>query len=598
MTVCAIHTGQEWGQTPLPSLNASPSGFPAISRRIASRLSPSLQAAFLDALARFQAGIDISALQSAIASGNLSQIQSAAGSGRLQALLLGDRALYEGFEGIAAASGTASMDALNDLTDGGYEGIRGTFNARHPNVVLFARENAGNLAVGLSDEMREVVRIVTALGADMGLTVNQQAMAIREMLPLPSNWASAPLNLERELRNGTFTSSRRLSAADKARIRSALKTGDVTDDFIAEMRESYTKSLTNRRAMNIAHTESLRAANFGVNESWNQAAQQGTIPKQSRRMWIVTPDQRLQHYMVPGMNPNGRALGEMFETPEGPVPYPPSRTNCRCSIGLQFPAGTVPKRPPRTGTPRAPSPKATPKTPVPPTPPPEPPPPPAPPPFPANGFTDRASAQAWAKTRFPDTTFYALRKGTKLDQESINVILRQLDDLDRRFPNVFGDTIKKVTAKGPGSGPMRGNTFAFWSPSQGEMAFNTKYWGNHKLLRQHLDHCKAQGWMTSADPAAVVSHEFAHALEDVFPRLPDGSRMMMDPAIAARQAREQWMKARFVAEDYRTVSRYAATAYYELWAEAFAGWYHGALAADHIYVSGMLNHLRAYGFNP
>jgi hypothetical protein len=59
-----------------------------------------------------------------------------------------------------------------------------------------------------------------------------------------------------------------------------------------------------------------------------------------RQYWIVTPDDRLCPICVriPDMNPDGRAIGDLFMTPEGPVDYPPApHPDCRCTVGLALP---------------------------------------------------------------------------------------------------------------------------------------------------------------------------------------------------------------------------------------------------------------------
>ncbi|KKL81232.1 hypothetical protein LCGC14_1996790 [marine sediment metagenome] len=89
--------------------------------------------------------------------------------------------------------------------------------------------------------------------------------------------------------------------------------------------------------------------------------QQGALPVDSRRFWIVTPDDRLspEHATIPSLNPIGRGMEEPFDTPDGLFMYPPSRPNCRCGIGLgigtgeaaaalppQHVFGVLPKAPP------------------------------------------------------------------------------------------------------------------------------------------------------------------------------------------------------------------------------------------------------------
>lgn len=310
-----------------------------IVARIRDRFGPSVSQAYLTAIIRLQAGIDEAELASAVASGNLDAIISAVRPSRLAAIFAGKDSLSEMLQRTGGATGQAGADVLE-----GALGVSVGFNRVDPNVVMFARERSARLVVQVSEDVREAIRIVVATGASEGLTTVQQARAIREIVGLPPNWAAAPSNLGRELRAGRFTRSRRLSAIDKARIGKKLREGTVTEEFVEEMEGRYAKSLTNRRALNIARTETQESAMHGLRESWRQANQQGVLPDTTRRTWIVTADDRLrpEHAAVPGMNPGGIPMeGGSYDTPLGPSSGPPLEVNCRCSEGLIFPGGGV-----------------------------------------------------------------------------------------------------------------------------------------------------------------------------------------------------------------------------------------------------------------
>lgn len=312
-----------------------------IAHRIADRFGPVIAGAFMTALSRLDAGIDDVELTSAVASGDINAIAAAIGPSRLGAIFAGGYSLSTVLQNTAGAMGRAGADVLTEVT-----GIQASFNAIDPNVVMFARERAARLVVDVTEDVIEAVRIVIAAGAAEGLTTVQQARAIREVVGLPPNWAEAPSRLASELRAGRFTSSRRLSAIDKARIRKRLKEGTITEDFISEIQANYARSLTNRRALNIARTESATSANHGMRTGWRQAREQGVLSEDVKRVVIVTPDERLRtsHAAVPGMNKGGVGLDEPFKTPWGPLmgpPWDPDPYNCRCGEGLIFPGGGV-----------------------------------------------------------------------------------------------------------------------------------------------------------------------------------------------------------------------------------------------------------------
>ncbi len=288
------------------------------------------------AVRTFRGQIDEAALRQAVASASPAQVEAAvATGGNLQVIMDGtDIELL--FRHAAADTGAAGADVLEAAT-----GIATQFNRMSPRVVMLARSQAGNLVVEVGSEVVETIRIVTALGSGMGLTVTEQARAIKEAIALPSVWANAPLNLRQNIIDGDVAAAtnRRLSGIDKAQIRSRIAKGTVDDAFLDKMQARYTESLLNRRALNIARTESLRAAHAGQREGWKQAVEQGVLPKTARRFWVVTPDERLslEHALIPGMNEDGRGLDEPFDTPDGWFMDPPIRTNCRCGTGLMFP---------------------------------------------------------------------------------------------------------------------------------------------------------------------------------------------------------------------------------------------------------------------
>jgi len=308
-----------------------PIDFSRMVHRIADQHGVRAAQAWSEAVLNHQKNIDIARLRSAIASKNVQNIEAVVQASALQQNVA--RSLRQPFTASAQAAGTGGAAILKS------NGLAASFNAVHPNVVNYAREQSAQLVVGIPAETKQVIAEVIALGASQGLTIAQQARAIREVVGLPPAWARAPLNLADEIRQGNVAAAtgRRLSAVAKQQIRSRVAAWTVTDAFVDQMSEQYAASLINRRALNIARTETLRASHAGLTESWKQAQAQGVLPDTARRFWIVTPDDRLCPIcvQVPVMNPSGVDMEEPFETPEGPVLNPPAvHPNCRCSVGL------------------------------------------------------------------------------------------------------------------------------------------------------------------------------------------------------------------------------------------------------------------------
>ena len=297
--------------------------FHKTARRIARSFEPAVAAAWMQALARFKGGISEQALRTALLSKDLAAAEAAIDASRFGQMM---RDLEDPLARTATATGMASAKTL---TAGGY--TLG-FNATHPNVILYARDQSATLVRRVTETTREAIRTVIALGAQEGLTIETQARAIREVVGLPPSWAASPYHLEQELRagNAAAATNRRLSAVDKQQIRSRIAAGTVDDKFIQECRARYTASLINRRALNIARTETIAAANWGQQESWRQGVSGGHIPRGARRFWLATPSASLCAHcgVIPGWNPKGVGIEEPFSTPFGPRMLPPAHPNC------------------------------------------------------------------------------------------------------------------------------------------------------------------------------------------------------------------------------------------------------------------------------
>lgn len=288
---------------------------------------------WVQAVAGYQSGISEAALRSALASKNVQQIEAVLGPARLQMRI--QKAIEPVLLKAEQVVGGESSRILRA------KGIEAQFNAMNPNVVLAAREQAATLVVGVPEEVKAIIREVIARGAERGLTVAEQAKAIKLVIGLPPQWAQAADNFAVELQSGQISKAldRKVSGALKQQVRSRAAAGTLDDAFIESAMKSYSESLIAARAQTIARTETQRAANQGLLQSWDQALDQGVLPTTTRVFWIVTEDDRLCPICarIPEMNADGRVVGEPFMTPEGLVDAPPApHPNCRCTLGLGF----------------------------------------------------------------------------------------------------------------------------------------------------------------------------------------------------------------------------------------------------------------------
>jgi len=308
--------------------------FDKIVRGVADRYDPKTAAAWTRAVTGWRRGLDMRALRRALARRDFQEIARILKAARAQQTF--ERTMAKPFVDVMRTSGRAGAEVLAS------RGIAVQFDAAHAGVAAAARRQAAALVRDLPKQTRQVISEIVAMGHEFGLTVEQQARAIRELVGLPPNWAGAPLRLADDIRNGRTAkaTNRYLSAADQARIRSRINNGTNTDAFAQEMQTVYAKRLENLRALTIARQETQHAAHAGLLESWTQAETDGVLPKTMRKFWLVTADERLCPICraIPRLNPKGRKIEEPFATPKGPVMFPPlAHVKCRCSMGLAFP---------------------------------------------------------------------------------------------------------------------------------------------------------------------------------------------------------------------------------------------------------------------
>ena len=90
-----------------------------------------------------------------------------------------------------------------------------------------------------------------------------------------------------------------------------------------------------QRALTIARTEAMDAANAGQQELWRQAVRNGyMVPEEWQRQWLTAQDERVCPICAP-MNGQRRGLEEPFMTGSGlSILFPTAHPNCRCTLVL------------------------------------------------------------------------------------------------------------------------------------------------------------------------------------------------------------------------------------------------------------------------
>lgn len=200
------------------------------------------------------------------------------------------------------------------------------------------RARQDEIIAELDAQARSTIEMVILDGVRADDTFEQIAAAIRDTITLTRSQAQAVLNyrndledldpnaLARALRNTTLDSE----------VEDAIFSGQFLDDaMIEQLVQDYADNYLDYRAATISRTESLRAANEGLRDGYQQAADRGVFPEEAvTRQWLAAIDERTCPVCLSIVenNPDGVGLYEDFQSDDGPAGDPPIHPNCRCTV--------------------------------------------------------------------------------------------------------------------------------------------------------------------------------------------------------------------------------------------------------------------------
>jgi hypothetical protein len=303
-------------------LRAADDGNPKIKKALAAALK-SLQAQVPD-------------LTSLIATGNPALVMDAISKANIPQPLI-DRVI----------DATVTTAIAGGMTDAARFSV--AFNDVNDRAIRWATLNAAKdiTSGGVGLATQAAIRDVMVNAVEAGVNPRVTAKLIEGMVPLDGHRAG---QIKR------FT--------DKA-----IEDG-IDPDHIAKVVARKTARGIKFRAVNIARTESLKAANRGQQFVWDAAKDLGYIPEGTMKVWDATGDSRTcQICMAMDGQPvevsSEFAVTEFVKKPSAPK-TPPAHPQCRCTMVLEhIPAGK-PKQPATTGgqTPSTPppAPRPTPST--------------------------------------------------------------------------------------------------------------------------------------------------------------------------------------------------------------------------------------------
>jgi hypothetical protein len=312
---------------------------PSASRRqrsqildLLKRFEPELARAFAESVADLRAGVDIAALERALAAGNL---EAAIQALRLDtaAFLRLETALAANYSAVGTAT-AASISALRNPATGARLFVR--FDLRNPRAEAWLREHSSRRIVEIVADQREAVRVIAEAGVRLGDNPRRTALDIvgrinrvtgrREggVIGLTSTQAQWVANAREELASDDpallrryLGRERRDKRFDRAILR-AIRDGEpLPADTIRRATERYSDRMLQLRGETVARTEALSGLNAARDEAFRQAVDSGQISRQQvTKVWNATGDSRTRdsHEAMDGQEV---PLDQPFETPDG-----------------------------------------------------------------------------------------------------------------------------------------------------------------------------------------------------------------------------------------------------------------------------------------
>lgn len=273
--------------------------------RLADKLEPALKARFLKAMREARGAIDVR---------RLAELLEAHDPGVLERV---------GFwrvvrEDLQAAIHPTIRETVTLMGQQAARPLGIRFDLTNPLAVRVIEERGAALVTEITDQSRRAIQRLVTQSFQQGIEPQELARRIVQHIGLTPQYSQAVENF---------------------RLRQ-LET--VAEGLANQRADAYADRLLRHRATVIARTEVIGAANASQQALWQQSAQEGLIRPDAKRVWIVTPDDRLCPICAP-MEGQEVGLSEPFQSADvGSVMNPPAHPQCRCAEGLTFPEGAVP----------------------------------------------------------------------------------------------------------------------------------------------------------------------------------------------------------------------------------------------------------------
>jgi hypothetical protein len=267
------------------------------------------------------------------------------------------------------SGGSAAANSIPPIPQPEGHLVRILFNVRNPSAETWVSKRSSKLITEIVDDQRDTVRQFLKRGLADGTNPRTVALDLVGRTSAASRIRTGGIiGLHSTQEQWLASYANDLGSTDPAALRSLLDRGlrdkrfdaavlkairegrGLPADTQVKMRVAYVNKALKWRADNIARTETLRALGAAQVEAYQQAVDKGHLDKSLiRRFWQTAGDERVRptHRLIPGMNKDGRAWDEPFQTPDGPSMHAPHDTDpqCRCKevVRIDFLAQAIAK---------------------------------------------------------------------------------------------------------------------------------------------------------------------------------------------------------------------------------------------------------------
>jgi hypothetical protein len=271
--------------------------------------------------------------------------------------------------------GAAAANSIPPIQQPAGHSLRIVFNVRSSSAEAWVSQHSSKLITEVVDDQRDMIRGFLQRGLAAGQNprtvaldlVGRTSAASRArtggVIGLHSTQEAWLASYVDDLHSTDAVALRRLldrGLRDKrfdVAVTKAIREGrGLPADTQIKMRTTYANKALKWRADNISRTETLRALGAAQTEAYQQAIDKGHLDKSLiRRFWETAGDERVRptHRLIPGMNKDGRAWDEPFQTPDGPSMHAPhdSDEQCRCLevVRINFLARAIAMQKPPNG---------------------------------------------------------------------------------------------------------------------------------------------------------------------------------------------------------------------------------------------------------